>query len=103
MPSSEPRILARDRRTGKLVLFHVLGDDQYAVETRFDVQPVVDMCRDIRNAQPSGWKGGSHLVGQVPMPFWQRLRMDAPNDPDALKWWLRNPDHAKFRTKTGRL
>jgi len=100
----ESRVLMRDRRTGKLVLFHTLPDGRFAVETRVDVEPVLESATRMRNDAPSGWKGEMHYVAKLPMHLWQSLRTEGrvQNEKD-FKRWLNDGGNAKWRTKTGRL
>lgn len=94
----------RDRHTGKLVLFHVLPDGTFAVETRQDVEPIFDDNARIRNAQPSGWKGDTHLVARMDMTQWQKLRTEGRfQEKRDLHAWLNDPAQSKLRTKTGKL
>ena len=100
----EPRILARDKRTGKLVLFHVNSDGSFTVETQYDAQDIVDSAATIRSAQPTDWRGREHLVAQIPMPLHTALRKEGiVQDPRAFAKWLNDPDVRKFRTKLGRV
>ena len=101
---SEPRVLARDKATGKLVLFHVLPDGRFAVETQTDVEPIIETATAMRNDAPQGWKGEMHYVAKIPMGIWQSLRTEGRIQETAdFKKWLNDPDHSKFRTKTGKL
>lgn len=101
---TEPRVLMRDKRTGKLVLFHVLPDGRFAVETRQDVEPILETNQVLRNAQSSGWKGDMHMVAKIDMPLWQSLRTEGRiQEVKDFKKWLNDSDHAKWRTKTGNL
>ena len=100
----EPRVLMRDRRTGKLVLFHVLPDGRFAVETRQDVEPILETNTALRNTQSPRWKGEMHYVAKLPMYLWQSLRTEGRvQEVRDFKKWLNDPDHSKWRTKTGRL
>lgn len=104
MSLSEPRILMRDRLTGKLVLFHTLPDGRFAVETRVDVQDIVDTATTMRNDAPAGWKGEMHYVAKLPMHLWQSLRTEGRvQEVKDFKKWLNDPDHSKWRTKGGKL
>jgi len=100
----EPRILARDRQTGKLVLFHTLPDGRYVVETQVDVQDIVDTCTTMRNDAPAGWKGEMHYVAKLPLHLWQSLRTEGRvQEVKDFKKWLNDGDNAAWRTKRGRL
>lgn len=98
---SEPRILTVDPACHKVVRFHVLADGQFAVETVYDAQDIVDHAARVRNANPSGWNRSFNHVGCIPMPLHQQLRTEGRlQDPKALMKWLNA--HEKLRTK-GRL
>ena len=106
----KPITLTADPALQKVVTFHDLNDDRFAVDTVLDVEPIVEENTAVRNAQPSGWKGREHLVASIPMPIWQRLQMTwrlggltALERQVALHTFLNDPDNAKFRTKTGRI
>lgn len=106
----KPLTISADPALQKVVQFHDLNDGRFAVDTVFDVEPIVDENTAVRNAQPDGWKGREHLVASIPMPIWQALRMtwkalglSTADQQAALKRWLNDPDNAKFRTKRGRL
>lgn len=106
----KPITLSADPALQKVVKFHDLNDGRFAVDTLFDVEPIIDESTAIRNAQPDGWKGNEHLVAQIPMPIWQALRMtwkalglSTADQQAALKRFLNDPDNAKFRTKRGKL
>jgi len=106
----KPITLSQDPKLHKVVQFHDLNDGQFAVETVFDVEPIVDENTAVRNMQAPGWKGSQHLVASIPMPIWAALRqawkvqgLSYDERQQALHKWLNDPDNSKFRTKTGRL
>ena len=104
MSEFEPRVLMRDRRTGKLVLFHTLPDGSFAVETREDVEPVLETATRMRNDATSGWKGEMHYVAKLPMTLWQSLRSEGRvQETKDFKRWLNDSENSKWRTKSGRL
>ena len=99
-----------DPWTKKEVSFHVLDEDTYAVDTRYDVEPILEENTAVRNAQPDGWKGREHLVASIPMPIyqallsaWNLMGLSRDERQAALKRFLMDPDNVKFRTKRGRL
>lgn len=106
----KPIILGVQPDAHKLTKFHDLNDGSFAVETKFDVEPIIEESTAIRNSQPDGWKGRDHLVAQIPMPIWQALRetwrllgLSTEEKQAALKRFLNDPDYAQFRTKRGRI
>jgi len=101
---NEPRILARDRITGKLVLFHVLPDGRFAVETRVDVEPILEQNQVLRNNAQSGWKGDTHWVASIDMVQHQQLRNEGRiQDHGDFKKWLNDQANSKWRTKRGKV
>lgn len=103
---NEPRILARDRRTGKLVLFHVNPDGTFTVETQYGqaLEDCMASAAALRAEQPSHWRGNEHLVMQIPMPLHQQLRAEGRvQDVKDFKKWINDPDHAKLRAKLGKV
>src|SRR5439155_13519403 len=69
-----PLIVTADPALQKVVRFHDLHDDRFAVETVFDIEDIVNENTAVRNSQPDGWKGREHLVASIPMPIYQALR-----------------------------
>lgn len=102
--SFEPRVLARDRRTGKLVLFHALPDGTFAIESRMDVEPILEANKVRAAAARSDWKGDIHHVASLDMMVWQQLRSEGrmQEQKDFAKW-LNDPDNRKWRSKPGRV
>jgi hypothetical protein len=105
-----PLVLTSDPALQKVSRFHALADGSFAVENLVDVEPITDENHRVRNAQPSGWKGREHLVASIPMPIylglvtaWRAQGLSYDERQRALHKWLNDPDHAMFRTKTGRL
>ena len=104
MSAFEPRIIARDRLTGKLVTFRVLPDGRYAVDTSVDVQPIVDRCAAARSNETGNWKGEMHLAASIPMHMWQSLRTEGRvQEVRDFKKWLNDSSVSKLRMKTGKL
>jgi len=106
----KPIVLETHPELHKLTKFHDLNDGSFAVETKFDVEPIIDENTAVRNSQPDGWKGREHLVASIPMPIWAALRetwrvlgLSTAEKQDALKRFLNDPDYAQFRTKRGRV
>lgn len=100
----KPITLSADPALQKVVKFHDLHDDRFAVETVYDVQAIKDEATRVRNDSPANWHGVHHLVAQIPMPLYQQLRSQGiVQDPTRFKAWLNNPENAIFRTKHGRV
>lgn len=102
--SFEPRVLARDKRTGKLVLFHALPDGTFAIETQMDVEPIFEANKVRDAASRSDWKGDNHHVASIDMRLWQRLRNEGrmQEQKDFAKW-LNDSANSKWRSKKGRV
>lgn len=102
--SFEPRVLARDRRTGKLVLFHELPDGRFAIESTMDVEPIFEANKVRQSAARSDWKGDSHHVAGIDMRVWQQLRQEGRmQEQKDFSKWLNDPDNSKWRSKRGRV
>jgi len=106
----KPLTLTTDALTRKVVHFHDLNDGRFAVDTVFDVEPILDENARVRNVQPDGWKGREHLVASIPMPIWQamqttwrQLGFSRQERDECLRRFLNDPENSRFRTKTGRL
>jgi len=105
-----PLPLRMDEALKKVVTFHDLNDERFAVHTEVDVEPILDENARVLTSQESGWKRKEHLVASIPMPIWQGLRqlwrdlkLSKIEQQAALHRFLNDPDNAKFRTKSGRL
>lgn len=104
MSEFEPRVLARDRRTGKLVTFRMLPDGRFAIDTQVDVEPILEQNKDLQNLNPTGWKGDQHMVASIPMHIHQKMRTEGMiQDTKWFKRWLNDPDNRGWRTKLGRV
>lgn len=98
-----PIHLRADPLLEKVVTLHDLNDGRFAVETRYNVEPLKDQNTALRNANKADWKG-ENWVASLPMPLWMALRQQGViQDPKRFKRWLNDPDNAMFRTKTGHL
>ena len=104
MSEFEPRVLMRDRKSGKLVLFHALPDGRFVVETRVDVEDIVEYNKTAVSNETGNWKGDMHLVAKIPTFMWQSLRTEGRiQETRDFKKWLNDSDNKAWRMKTGRL
>jgi len=89
-------------------IFHMgEHDDQFHIETRQDVAPVLEDAKFQASHydERSRWKDINH-VAQIPLVIIAEERKkgrDLINDPEALKQWLNDPDNKHFRTRPGRI
>ena len=84
------------------------GAGRVVIQSRQDVQPVVDVAKALyANTSaygPSRWKGDQHWVATIPMPILMQLyREGRLNDSKDLLKWLDDPDNRVFRCMPGRL
>lgn len=98
------RTLSRDPISGKVTRMHFEGDD-YVIETKQDVQHIVDknLARQALIDENARW-GEMTQVAEIPVSLWAELhRKGIANDEKALRRWLDDPDNRHFRTRYGSL
>src|SRR6266576_2736899 len=86
-------LMDRDPLLGRVRLFHDLGDDRFAVESQYDLEPTLDATQQARQEWPGHYRGtpglGMTLAARLPMPIWMQLRkLGILQDPVALQRWL---------------
>ena len=86
-------LLDEDSLTGRVRLFHALGDDRYAIESRYDLEPIIEANKISRQHWSGNYKGSPELkttlACRLPMPIWWKLRQQGIlQDPKALQRWL---------------
>ncbi len=97
------RILANDPVTRKTELWHAQSDGSAVIETRQDVEDVVEANKADFNAQ-SGFSGDFHHVARIPLVIYEELmRKGIAQDPQRLKAWLNDSDQRAFRTHPGKV
>ena len=96
--------------TGRVRLFHDLGGDQYALETRVDVEPVIEANKDLARLQDNRWRDNSNLVARIPDVIYHQLRktwreqgLSYEERQTAMAKFLNDPDNRLFRVKAGKL
>jgi hypothetical protein len=73
------------------------------------VQPVDDLLEETHAARAESagkkWGDGMQKVASIPIHIWQRELAEAQREGDErhVHRWLNDPDHAKFRTKEGKV
>ena len=86
--------------TGKTHTFRELGNDRYAIETRLDVEPMLDHAQTIRVHCWDGKYRDGTLAAILPMPIWHQLRREGIlQDPKALQRWIN--EHWKLKATEG--
>ena len=96
------RVLSSDpiARTGEL--WHAESDGGVVLETRQDVEPLIEFATEMRNTR-GGYRGESmHHAGYIPqfqVDAWMRKRI--PITGKLCGKWL--DDHPAFKTHPGRL
>lgn len=86
-------LMDEDPLLGRVRLFHDLGDDRWAIESRYDLEPALEANQVSRKAWPGHYRGspelGMTLAARLPMPIWMQLRKTGIlRDPKALQKWL---------------
>jgi hypothetical protein len=107
---SDGLFLDHDSLTGRVRRFHVLPNDQYAVESSVDVEPVIEQNKALAGLQDSTWRDNSNLVASIPGPIygallrtWREQGLSREERQKALHKWLNDSDNKLFRIKAGRL
>lgn len=95
-------------RTRKLARVTELpdGGEKWEWKTEQDCSALVQENAAIRQAQEGKRYGdGNTLIARIPMTVWANRLSDPikQGDDEFLKRWLNDPDHAAFRTKSGRI
>src|SRR5205814_8682783 len=77
MPDSS-LVMDTDPLLGRVRLFHDLGDERWAIESRYDLEPVLEANQLARDQWPGHYRGtpdlGITLAAHLPMPIWTDLR-----------------------------
>ena len=98
------KILSHDPGTGITTWFH--GDDMtgdFALEKRFDVEPILEANKDAYNNAPQRF-GELSRVACIPIViYYDLIRKGHAKDDEYMLNWLNDPDNRFFRTRPGRL
>ena len=85
----------------KKVIYHEIEDGIVAIETRQDVQGLIDLAKNMEDIPPD--REFRH-VGFIPDYVLNEAMRDGwVNDRKKIKQWLNDPDNRKFRTWKGTL
>ena len=99
------RLFSIDQQTKTKKTFHYdESDDSFVINTKQDIQPVLEVAQEERK-EARGFKGdGFHKVASIPNTIWWDLveRGIAHDDKKLLKW-LEERDNKVFKTNEGRL
>ncbi len=100
------RTITSDPITKRAVRYHdVDGGEGYAIETKQDVQHIIDknLARQALIDENAKW-GEFAQVAEIPVVVWADLvRKGIANDERALRKWLDDKDNFAFRTRYGSL
>jgi hypothetical protein len=105
-PDGSYRLLDFDPATGKTAWMKLEEDGEtLKVWTAMPVDQMLEENAALRQHDSGKWAGDMHLVSRVPIHIWQRELADAVQQDDQkyVSKWLNDSDHAKFRTKGGRV
>ena len=108
---SESTILFdEDPITGRVRTFHTLPDGRFVLESRIDVEPVIEMNKAMASATDTKWKDNDNLVARIPgiiyhqlLKTWREQGLDYGGRQEALHKFLNDRDNSLFRVKGGKL
>lgn len=85
--------------------FHSFAGEEFAVESRQDVEPVLDHVQKLREIHDDSFKGdGPHMVASVPLNIWMKWEREGiTQDDDLLMKKLNDPKFRKLRVKQGKV
>jgi len=80
-------------------------DGQMTVKTLMPVDDLFERTQTARAESAGKPWGDGQKVASIPIHIWQRELAEAQREGDDkyVNKWLNDPDHAKFRTKEGKL
>jgi hypothetical protein len=80
-------------------------EQQMTVRTVMPVDDLLDRNKHLRNESAGQRWGDGKKVASVPIHIWQRELAEAQREGDEkfMSKWLNDSDHAKFRTKEGKV
>lgn len=102
------RVIHENKDAGIKQYFHMDDDGNIGIETKQDVEHILDDNKDLYNQIDANQRWGDmQRVASIPLsiyysPEFQRLLSEqkAGND-KPLRAWLNNPDNRFFRTRGG--
>lgn len=103
MPSE--RLFGYDPATRKYEWFsYDDSNDTFTIRTEQDIETILELNRESRNATGEGWKGEFHHVASIPNTVLAELKEKGIlDDEKAFSKWLNDRDNLPFRTRMGRV
>jgi hypothetical protein len=94
-----------DQKMRRCVWVKTNPDGSRTFRTDYRVDPIIDDNTAFRNMLNPGWKGDYHRVASIPLNIFHDQLAEASRQDDQrhISRWLNDSDHAKFRTKEGRV
>lgn len=98
-------LFSSDIKRGKHVWKRVDPDGTVTFRTDYVCDATIDANAAQRNMATPGWKGDYHKIASVPLNvYWDQLHeATVQDDAKFVSGWLNDSDHAKFRSKEGRV
>lgn len=108
---TDPRYFDTDPMTGAVEYYHYdLETKGFFIETRMDVEPLIEVNKALSNAAADNWRGDMHHVASIPAVIMMELAktgivtaagriLDRPR----FRAWLNDRDNRAFRTKPGKV
>lgn len=98
-------MLDKDPVTRTKSRFHSFADEEFAVETEQDVEPIIEEAKFHRKGSDGHFNMNKPTrVASIPLNLWMKWQKEGiTQDDEALKRRLNDPDYRGFRTHPGRL
>lgn len=98
------RLIDSDPMTRQKQLAHIEHDGSLGIETKQDVEDLIERNKAEYRESDNGWDGDFHKVASIPNAvYWDLKRKGIIDDPKAFKKWLNKRENRFFRTKPGRV
>ncbi len=100
---SKQALLSAYTDTRKYTVLHEHGDGTFHIETRQDCEPIVEFCKQAKDA-PDLEKRFFRHVAEIPMSvLGQWMRDGSLDDEKHVRRWLNDPENRDFRVWEGRV
>ena len=98
------RLFSIDRDTKTKKTFHYQDDGSFIIDTKQDIQPVLEVAQEERK-ESRGFKGGGfHKIASIPnVIWWDLVERGIAHDDKRLMKWLEDPENKMFKTHGGKL
>lgn len=97
-------LIDSDPMTRQKQVAHVGHDGSLGIESKQDVEAIVDRNKLERKNDSGSWEGHRHKVASIPnVVWWDLKRRGIADNEERLRKWLNDPDNRAFRTKPGKV